>query len=66
MAYIKDPVYEDEINCLTTDLDGGVPSSTDYDEGTRMYVYDGTTTPPSLDTIFKLNSVSGSKVWYEL
>ena len=66
MAYIKDEVYEDENNCLTTDLSSGVPTSTDYAEGSRMYVWDATTVPPSLSTIFKLHSASGSKAWYEL
>jgi len=66
MAYRQDVLYESEFNCLVTDLVDGFPASIAYDEGTRMYAYDGTT--KTVVNIFKLLNLTltGTLVWYKL
>ena len=59
MAITKDSVYEEEYNCLTSDLVTDFPpSTTGYTDGSIMYALDSST--KKLVKIFKL--VNG--VWY--
>ena len=56
---VKDPVYEEEFNCTTAELVGGVPPSVDStgDEitnGSLVFVWDTTKTPKELASIFKM------------
>jgi hypothetical protein len=64
MAIVQDALYEQEYNCLTTDLVDGFPSSTDYELGAVLYAYDSTT--KLLDSIYKLHDSSGAKAWYKI
>lgn len=65
MAVVKDALFEQEYNCLTTDLVDGFPSTTDgYELGSVLYSFNGTT--KELDTVFKLHEASGTKAWYKL
>jgi hypothetical protein len=52
-APTKDALYEQEYNCLTTDLVNGVPPSTGMSDGSKVYVWDASTTPKKLTKIFK-------------
>lgn len=40
MAVKRDPVYEKEYNCLTTDLVNGYPPADVGEDGSKMYVWD--------------------------
>jgi hypothetical protein len=60
----QDVLFEKEYNCLTTDLVGGVPASTDYELGSLMYAWDSTT--KELISVFKLVDPTGTKAWYKV
>ena len=64
MAIVKDTLYEEEFNCLTTDLTDGFPTDTTLPLDSVMYVYNAST--KVLDSVFKLTNPSGSKVWYKI
>jgi hypothetical protein len=59
MAVIDDPLFEDEKNCVSADLDvnGFPPTSLNgktIQEGTWMYVYSAGDTTGELVSIFKM------------
>lgn len=64
MAVVKDPMYEEEYNCLTSDLVDGFPPSTNLALGSIMYAWD--TIDKKLDTTFKLINATGSKEWFKI
>jgi hypothetical protein len=60
MGVRRDPLIEQEYNCLVSDLIEGFPPHKDEEEGSKMYVWDDST--KQLAYIFKrvFNS------WYKL
>lgn len=60
MTIEKDALYEEEYNCLVTDLVGGYPPNNIGVAGSKMYVWDGPT--KELSAVFK--KVLGS--WYKI
>lgn len=51
------------LDCLTTELVAGVPPFTPevYERGISCYVTDATTTPPSINSIFRWTGTQWSK-----
>lgn len=64
MAIVIDPVYEEEYNCLTTDLTGGYPTDVTLPNGSIMYAYNSTTN--ELESVFKLVEATGTKAWFKI
>jgi len=64
MAIKDDALFENEKNCKVSDLVGGYPPSTEFDQGTRMYAYNDET--KQLEMVFKLVDVGDGLVWMRL
>jgi hypothetical protein len=60
MPVKPDPLYDQDYNCLLTDLVNGFPKDNGESEGSQMYVWDSAT--KELNSIFK--KVFGA--WYKL
>ena len=64
MSIVKDALYEQEYNCLTTDLEDGYPPDTTLELGSIMYVYNADT--KVLDSVFKLVNPTSANIWYRI
>jgi hypothetical protein len=60
MTVKNDPLFENEYNCLVSDLVDGFPPNGKEEEGSKMYVWDDSSR--TLVSIFK----KVFDVWYKL